>query len=342
MVVGEDGLLPLPWLRGPLDEALAGQRGHALLVHAAPGIGSLEFTMALAQAWLCEAAVSPRPCGRCGGCRLVQSHTHPDLHVRLPEELALAVGWPVTVDEKRKPSRQIRIDEVRAAIDWIVTTSARGVGKVLVLHPADTMNPSAASALLKTLEEPPRGARLLLSVADPALLMPTVRSRCQVLRLPAPGRAVAREWLAGQGVADAQVLLDATADRPLDALQWHREGVTAAAWSGLPLAVSRGQASPLSGWPVRRVLDALQKICHDAMVVRAGGSPRYFPSLAGANWPGSGFGSMSALDAWRRALQQVARHADHPWSEPLLVEALVGQGQDALATSKAPGRVARG
>lgn len=88
MVVGEDGQLPLPWLAQPLADVLASQRAHALLLHAAPGTGALPFALTMAQAWLCEAAEGTRrPCGRCGSCRLVQSHLHPDLQVLLPETL---------------------------------------------------------------------------------------------------------------------------------------------------------------------------------------------------------------------------------------------------------------
>ena len=56
LVVGESGELPLPWLAEPLARALATQRGHATLVHGMPGVGALEFALAWAQAWLCEAA----------------------------------------------------------------------------------------------------------------------------------------------------------------------------------------------------------------------------------------------------------------------------------------------
>lgn len=333
-VVGVDGELPLPWLRSALDAALAQQRGHALLVHAAPGIGALEFGLALAQAWLCEGSGATRPCGRCSSCRLVQAKSHPDLNLRLPEETAAALGWPVTLDEKRKPSRQIRIEEVRAATDWITTTSARGRVKVLVLHPAETMNDVAASALLKTLEEPPTGARLILTAADPSRLLPTVLSRCQSLKLAAPTSAQAQAWLAGQGVADPSVLLAAAGGRPLEALQWHRDGVTAAVWPTIPGSVSRDHAAAFSGWPIARVLDVLQKLCHDAAVKATGGAPRFFPA---DTVPAAG--SLHALDAWQRTLQRVMRHAEHPWAEALLVDSLVAEGCQALAPaakSRAP------
>ncbi len=334
MFVGADGELPLPWLRGALDAALAQQRGHALLVHAAPGIGALEFGLVLAQAWLCEAdagsgalsdAAALRPCGRCASCQLLHSRAHPDLNLRVPEETAVAIGWPVALDEKRKPSRQIRISEIRDAVDWIVTTSGRGRAKVLVLHPAEAMNAESASALLKTLEEPPRGARLILTASDPARLLPTVLSRCQVLRLPAPTLEQATAWLAGQGVAGPAVLLAAAGGRPLDALQWNREGVTAAVWPTLPASVLAERAEAFANWPIARLVDVLEKLCHDAATRALGGATRFFPSDA---VPADA--SLPALEAWQRSLQRVMRHADHPWTAALLVESLVAEGRAAL------------
>ncbi len=329
MVVDAEGVLPLPWLAEPLADALTRQRGHALMLHGAPGIGTLAFGLVLAQAWLCEGPGERRPCGRCGSCRLVQSHLHPDLFVLLPEVQRQALGWPLVDDkpddDKKKPSRQIRIDEVRSAIDWVAKTSARGRGKVLFLHPAEALNPQAGNALLKTLEEPPAGTRLLISVADPAHLLPTVRSRCQTLSLPAPSAAVAGQWLQARGVTDAGVLLAACSGRPLDALALAEAGVDAAAWTALPRAMARGQGEALAGWPVPRAVDALQKLCHDAMALAAGGAGRYFP--AGSVPAGGG---LDSLVEWQRQLLRVARHDEHPWHEGLLMASLVSQAHVAL------------
>jgi DNA polymerase III subunit delta' len=344
LVVDAQGQLPLPWLAAPLQQALAAQRGHALLLHAAPGLGALPFALCLAQSYLCEAGVgattgaqaTPRlACGRCGSCRLVQSHLHPDLSVQLPETLRRQYDWPLADDKpdaddaKRKPSKQIRIDEVRGLIDWSQKTSARGQGKVAVLHPADSLNVQSANALLKTLEEPPVGTRLLLTCADPARLLPTVRSRCQHVQLPAPAPEVAAAWLVSQGLADpaqAKVLMAANSDRPLDALAMSQAGVDAKMWSQLPSAVARGQASALAGWPVPSVVEALLKICHDAMACSSGAAARFFPS---DKVPARC--SVAALAAWQRELHRVARQAEHPWNEALLLDALVAGGARALA-----------
>jgi DNA polymerase-3 subunit delta' len=347
MVVGPDGALPLPWLATTLADALHTQRGHALLVHGAAGSGALPLALCLAQAWLCEAPTeggqpTMQPCGRCASCRLVQSQSHPDLLVLLPEVLRREHGWLQAGDKaegddgKRKPSKQIRIDEVRLLMDWCTRTPSRGRGKYAVVHPADMLNPQAANALLKTLEEPPAGTRLVLTCSDPDLLLPTVRSRCQRLRLAEPPKAVALDWLATQGVgpADAaQVLLTACSGRPLDALAWSNAGLDAAGWAALPEAVARGHASALSGWPVPRVVDALQKLCHDALSRAAGGPARYFPE---GHVPSTG--QPAALAEWSRELQRVARHDEHPWNEGLLIDALVQGGARALtlATPAAP------
>jgi DNA polymerase III subunit delta' len=344
LVVDAQGQLPLPWLAAPLQEALNSQRGHALLLHAAPGVGALPFALCLAQSYLCEAAADAQTggnvglrlaCGRCGSCRLVQSHLHPDLSVQLPETLRCLHDWPLADDKpdadeaKRKPSKQIRIDEVRSLIDWSQKTSARGQGKVAVIHPADSLNVQSANALLKTLEEPPIGTRLLLTCADPALLLPTVRSRCQQLRLAPPAPDVAAAWLVTQGLEDtaqASTLMAACSDRPLDALAMSQAGVDAKLWASLPGAVARGHAGALAGWPVPSVVDTLLKICHDAMARGSGAPARFFPPdcvPAGCQ--------VAALAHWQHALQRVARHAEHPWNEALLLDALVAAGAKAMA-----------
>ncbi len=343
MVVDESGALPLPWLAEPLARALATHRGHALLVHGSPGVGAMAFAFTLAQAWLCEGdETAARPCGRCGSCRLVQSHLHPDLTVLMPETLRRAHGWPLPDDKgdsedgKRKPSRQIRIDEVRLLIERSTRTSARGRGKVALLHPAEVLNTQSANALLKTLEEPAAGTRLLLTTADPAALLPTVRSRCQLLRLAEPAPDAALAWLQGQGVpaaADAQVLLAACAGRPLDALALQQAGVDARTWAALPAAVAAGHVGALAGWPVPRAVDALQKLCLDALARATGGSARYFPN---AGVPAQA--QASRLVAWSRELERVSRFSEHPWSEPLLLETLVVAAAQALAPAPGTGR----
>ena len=344
-MVGADGRLPLPWLDAALREGLQ-RRGHALLVTGSAGVGQMELALVLAQAWLCEGPPDgPRPCGRCAGCRLVQARSHPDLLVLLPEALSVALGWDTFGDadeegaseRKGKPSKEIKVEAVRTAVEFAQTTASRGHGKVVLVHPAERMNPIAANTLLKTLEEPPGAARFVLGCAAPDALLPTIRSRCEALRLAPPPRETALAWLAEQGVRDAAVLLEACGGQPLEALQWSRDGIDAKLWQQFPTLVARGDALPFASWPVPRLVDAMQKLCHDSLCVSAGAWPRYFPAGAIKAGPRA-----EALNRWARDLARIAETAEHPWNAGLAVEALVEAAKNALRTTPTGERAARG
>jgi len=325
----------LPWLAAPLAQGLA-LRAHALLLHGPGSVGQFELGLALATGWLCEAGDDAlRPCGQCASCRLMASHMHPDFHLLLPEALREPLGWGAAEEgaegdtgsrsgkAKAKPSKEIRVEAVRAAIEWGQKTTSRGRAKVILIHPAQAMNAIAANALLKTLEEPAGRLRLLLTVHDPDALLPTVRSRCQRLRLTLPPVTQALDWLATQGLARPEVLLAAAGGQALEALAMAGDGIDSDAWERVPGAVRRSLAAPLADWPLVRLIDALQKLCHDLMCLRAGAAPRYFSAAVLApvmppQWP--------ALAQWAQELTLAARHDEHPWHAGLRCEALVGQG----------------
>jgi len=340
-MVGSDAALPLPWLEAPLREGLQ-RSAHALLLHGPEGVGQFDLALALAQGWLCEAPPpfppERRPCGHCASCRLVQARSHPDLMVLVPEALRETLGWASGEGDegggerasKAKPSKEIKVEAVRTAVAFAQTTSARGRGKVVVLHPAERVNPIASNTLLKTLEEPPGAARFILSCGAPEALLPTIRSRCQSLPLGLPARAAAIEWLSGRGVADPAVLLAACGGQPMQALQWSEEGVDARLWRQLPTLIRRGEATSFAAWPLPRLVEALQKLCHDALCAALGAVPRYFPPDAI-----DGGGDTAALTGWSRELARVARHAEHPWTPGLMVDALIEQARASLTTRAA-------
>ncbi len=328
--VAADGRLPLPWLGGALVQAATLAKAHALLIHGPAGVGHLEFALLLAQAALCEkplAANPSQPCGHCASCHLVATRVHPDLLLVLPDALRVQLGW-VDDDDSRlnksdaKPSRDIRVEQVRQAIAWTQQTSGRGRGKVMLLHPADALNSPAANALLKTLEEPPGAIRLLLTSADPERLLPTVRSRCQRLRLDLPSNPAALAWLESQGLNDPAALLALAGGSPLEALAWAQEGISPALLAELPRRVALGDPTPLAGRAVPRVIDLLLKLAHDSQVLAAGGKPRFYAEQHLP--PGA---DLAALRLWQHALLRAARFEDHPWNAGLLIESLVTQAQ---------------
>jgi DNA polymerase III subunit delta' len=338
-MVGPDAELLLPWLEQPLRTVLRQRRAHALLVHGPHGVGQFELSILVARAWLCEApqaADGANACGACASCRLMRAHTHPDLMVLLPEASRESLGWPerdaradddLGASGKAKPSKEIKVEAVRKMIAFAQTTSARGRAKVVVVHPAESLNVVSANTLLKTLEEPVGDTRFLLSSAAPDALLPTVRSRCQALVLGLPPPALAVQWLAQQGVAQPEVLLAACGGQPLDALDWSRQGIDAPFWRSVPQRVRGGDASAFMDWPLKRLVESLQKVCHDAMCLAAGAAPRFFTASAFSR--GADIG---ALVQWSAQLGRDALHAEHPWNPGLKVEALIQGGQRALAS----------
>ncbi|MFM2056692.1 MAG: hypothetical protein RLY71_1077 [Pseudomonadota bacterium] len=327
----------LPWLAEPLAEALRVQRGHALLVHGPQGVGQFDFALALAAAWLCETPATDLParpggraCGHCASCRLVAARSHPDLRLVVPEALQAEAGLAFEAaasdddGKKRKPSREIKVDQIRAALDFSELTAGRAGIKVVVLHPAEQINAIAANALLKTLEEPPGALRFVLACGAPQALLPTIRSRCQDVRLALPPPALAGAWLAEQGVQDAEALLQACGGQPLVALELARSGLDGAAWREFPQRVARGDAAALAAWPLPVLVEALQKLCHDQLLLRVGAPPRYFAGLslpAGAD--------LARLTAWAGALRRMAAQARHPWNAALSAESLLLQARRA-------------
>ncbi|MBE7940790.1 MULTISPECIES: DNA polymerase III subunit delta' [Ramlibacter] len=330
-----------PWLARQRRELLA-QRGHAWLLLGPSGLGQYTLALELARGWLCEHPTADGACGQCGSCHAIEVRTHADLAVLMPENLMGVLGWPLDekaqkdIDEKkRKPSREIRIDAMRDAIEFSQRTSARGRGKVVLVYPAERMNAFTANALLKTLEEPPGDVRFVLATEAAHQLLPTIRSRCiaHTLAWPAPGES--ETWLAAQGLdpAEAGALLRAAGGRPEDALAFHQAGIAARQWAGLPRALARGDVAALGDWSPAAMVDALQKLCHDMMALACGAPPRFF---AAADLPAAP--PLATLNRWSRELARTLRTVEHPFNEGLLREALVSRARSALHSQASAAR----
>ncbi len=200
---------PLPWHATQWATLeLAQQQGrlpHALLLAGAAGSGKRWFADALAYRLMCLQPQAGVPCGRCKGCHLNLAGTHPDFITVAPEE----AGKP------------IRIDQVRSLIEQLGGVSQQGGYRIILLDPADSMNINSANALLKVLEEPGQRTLFLLVSSAPSQVMATIRSRCQLLRLPSAAPDQAARWLAEtHGVTSPEPLLAAAQGAPLRALQY--------------------------------------------------------------------------------------------------------------------------
>ncbi len=157
-----------------MSGASAGRLHHAWLLTGPPGIGKATLAFRFAR-WM---LAGQKPGGLSMSAsdplfRRIAAGTHADL-------MTIACGY----DEKRQRFRtEIVADDVRPIGDFLHRTAAEAGWRVVILDDADLLNRSAANALLKLLEEPPPRAVLILVSSVPGRLLPTIRSRCRLLRL---------------------------------------------------------------------------------------------------------------------------------------------------------------
>ncbi len=145
-----------------------GRLRHAYLFCGPPGIGRRTLALKLAQSINCEQGEkASNPCGRCITCRQIEKMQHPDLTIVQAEQ----IGGNLKV-------QQIR--ELQHSLSLSPYASRYRVALILRFEEA---NPSAANALLKTLEEPPEHVVLMLTAREPEGLLPTIVSRCELIRL---------------------------------------------------------------------------------------------------------------------------------------------------------------
>lgn len=330
---------PMPWHATAWEQAV-GLPVHALLVHGVSGSGERSFALALAHAWLCESA-GPRPCGRCAGCHLCAAGNHPDLRVIEPEAMAAGLGAQDDAGEPEsedvdegdggrragKPSREIKIDQLRALADLAQITSHRGGARVVVIHPADTMNVAAANSLLKLLEEPPAGMRIILVCERLRRLGATLISRCVRVALAPPERTAAIAWLREQGVEDPPAALSRGGGAPLAALALD-DPEQSALWRGWLSGVSAPADSAVQaaretdGVELPMLLSWMCRWVHDLGRIKAGAAPRYHPESAAALARIAGGLSLLRIARLARSFDRRQRWVKHPLNPQLQREAL--------------------
>jgi DNA polymerase-3 subunit delta' len=165
-----------------------GRLAHAYLFAGPGGVGKRTFAIELARALLCEKQTEKlEACRACVACGLIEAGTHPDFVV---------AGRPAE-------SQEFPIERMREVCHSFALKSARGRGKVVLIDDADDLNEEAANCFLKTLEEPPPRSLLILLGSSPDRQLPTVRSRCQVIRFSPLPPSLVDEILQQSGVEDA-------------------------------------------------------------------------------------------------------------------------------------------
>jgi DNA polymerase-3 subunit delta' len=196
------GMIGHEWAVEYLQRSIAsGHTAHAYLITGPAGIGKALLALRMAQVFNCEQS-GDAPCLQCRACRRIASGNHPD--VRLASMQTQAAGVKASDAARQK---DLKIDTVRAWQRDIALKPYEGRHRVFILHDAERLNEEASNAMLKTLEEPPPFAMLIL-VANNTNLLATIVSRCQVIRLrPLPREHVAQALITHAGVEPERAAL---------------------------------------------------------------------------------------------------------------------------------------
>lgn len=301
-----------------------------------PGVGKDAFARSLAKALLCSAPAGPdRPpltaCGRCGSCVQAEAGTHPDIDiVAKPEDRATIPLEAFIGDASHR---------MRDGLCWrLLLRPALGGRKIAIIRDADHLSDEAANCLLKTLEEPPPGAVIILVGTAVERQLPTIRSRCQIVRFrPLPTDVVARilaaEIHAVGGQVDAaraqacavaaagslhrgRMLLDPAlgefrqrltavlGERPLRGVELAKETIA--------VVEAAGKEAPPRRARLRVVLESAIEFFEAALRRETLGDVPADPALARAvtAWSGRTDDLVTALDSTLDALQAVERNAN--------------------------------
>lgn len=179
---------------------------HAYLFAGPPGLGRRTLALRFAQALNCTQTIEPGvPCGKCRDCKQIEAMGHPDL----------------TIIQAETEGGTLKVDQVREARRSLTLKPYQSKYRVAIFHRFQEANDNAANALLKVLEEAPSYAVLILTADNPEGLLPTIVSRCEVLRLRPVPLEILASFLKGRGADEesAKLIAHVSGGRPGYALR---------------------------------------------------------------------------------------------------------------------------
>lgn len=258
-ILGQD--TAAQYLQGHLA---SGQVASAYLLAGPDGVGKRRLCLETAKALNCG-GTNGRPCDACASCRQISRGVHPDVHVLSPEGASV----------------QIKMDTVRQLLGRIALRPFSARYQVAILDGAERLTEEAANSLLKSLEEPPEHARFLLTTSQLSQCLPTIVSRCQVIRCrPLSPQLVHRILADREGIEAPQA----------DAAARCARGSVAATlalldgWTGYERAIAQLTTTDLETWlraplpdtreGVAQFLDAMLAWLRD-LAVTAAGNPQW-------------------------------------------------------------------
>jgi len=283
-----------------------GRVPHALVFRGPESVGKASVARIFAASLLC-AGEGSEACGECPSCRSLASSSHPDF---------------TSVTFEPRPSdgelrKEIVIDQIRAVNHLAGVAPRQSPRRIFMIDPADGMNRESQNGLLKTLEEPPGNAVLILVASRPHMLLPTVRSRCFSVGFSplSPGDLTRMLSTRGLSSAEAQARAALAGGRPGTALELDLE------------AMSERREEIL------RMLEALASASRREL----GNLPAMGAALAGKDETYL----VTGLELLQSLLRDSARSASAPGEDPGLVHLDLAQRLSALGQRIGAARAAR-
>ena len=327
-----NGLL-YPWHKTTWDRIVAqkDRLPHAILLYGSVGTGKFDFAKHLSQSLLCDRPQHHQACQQCAKCLWFNEGHHPDFKLITPEESE-------TSEElgKKKTTKKhaITVDQIRQLIQAISLSNHDSHAlRIVLIHPAESLNSAAANALLKTLEAPPNNTIFILVTHQIQGLLPTIRSRCQAISMPLPNKTEAIAWLNlhlnTSATQQAEALLEYAGGAPLLALQASLDfdinqplfkqlamGAQLDAFSLAPLLLTNG---------MEKALTILQKWVYDILLSANALQLRYhLPYTKTLQALSKSVNLMLLLD-FQRQLNAAKQVSNHPLNQEIQLEALLIQ-----------------
>ena len=159
----------------------SGRLPGALLFTGEEGVGKKRFALEVARTLNCRTPKDGEACGVCSSCKRISKLNYPE---REDADEWTQIIWTDHPDVGLvvAPKRVLRVEQMRQIEKEANFRPFEGKARVFLIDEADKLNDASANALLKVLEEPPRTSHLILITARPAMLLPTILSRCQMIR----------------------------------------------------------------------------------------------------------------------------------------------------------------
>jgi DNA polymerase III subunit delta' len=358
-----------PWFEQAWSELNLTNMPHAILLHGQTGIGKMDFALHLAKALICETTQTHKPCCQCEACHWFDTGNHPDFlgivpenqaHLLPHEEMAGDDGLEDKPKKGRKKveddpdkadkklSAVIKVEQIREALDGVTTSPHRGIQRVVLINPVETLNPISANTLLKTLEEPPESTLFILVSDRLDRIMPTIRSRCRLLAMGRPTAEVSMAWLttevAAAGVKANQAEIEKVLSEAGGAVMDARDrllGLSGAGESAQeiaePLLKALGEGHQIN-WlqtaeaihkaPMSELLVTLERWTADLMSQQNAGQIRYYPSRRASLEACSKNARSNKLSDYWKVLLNARRHELHALANRVQIEALLIRYQE--------------